>query len=244
LPGGRRALLAVPAGDDGHRRLALVIGLPGYGGTSEDLAAQSRIPARAMAAGVLAVLPQGAGPTDSWNFSGTTGHDDLGLLSALVTQLAATDCADPSRVVITGISDGGDMAAFAACALPGRFRAVVTVAASIDPRAGCHRIRIVAVHGDADPVDPYRGGPDGRPGYPAIPPAATAIAAWAALDGCPTAANTGVAPHIAATTYPCGAQLVTINGGGHTWPGGAPVNPSLGVTTGEYDATATILGLL
>jgi hypothetical protein len=32
-----------------------------------------------------------------------------------------------------------------------------------------------------------------------------------------------------------------VNGGGHTWPGGAPVNPSLGVTTSEYDATAKIL---
>jgi polyhydroxybutyrate depolymerase len=244
LPGGRRALFAVPAGDDGHHRLGLVIGLPGYGRTSEELAAQSRIPARAMAAGVLAVLPQGAGPAKSWNFSGTTGNDDLAFLSALVTQLAATECADPARVVITGISDGGEMAGSAACALPGTFRAVVMVAASIDPRVGCHPIRIVAVHGDADPVDPYRGGPDGRPGYPAIPPADAAIAAWAAMDGCPTATTTRIALHIAATTYPCGAQLVTVNGGGHTWPGGAPVNPSLGVTTGEYDATATILELV
>jgi len=244
LPGGRRALFAVPAGDDGRHRLPLVIGLPGYGLTSEELASQSRIPARAMAAGVLAVLPQGAGPDKSWNFSGTTGYDDLRFLSALVRQLAATECADPGRVVITGISDGGDMAGFAACALPGTFHAVVTVAASFDPRAGCHRIRIVAVHGDTDPVDPYRGGPDGRPGYPAIPPAAAAISAWAAVDGCQTATTTRIATHIAATTYRCGAQLVTVNGGGHTWPGGAPVDPSLGVTTGEYDATATILGLL
>jgi polyhydroxybutyrate depolymerase len=86
--------------------------------------------------------------------------------------------------------------------------------------------------------------PDGRPGYPPIPPAPAAIAAWSALDGCPTATTTRVVPHIAVTTYPCGAQLVTVNGGGHTWPGGAPVNPSLGVTTGEYDATATILKLV
>ena len=244
LPGGRRALFAVPAGDDGHHRLGLVIGMPGYGQTSEELATQSRIPARAMTAGVLAVLPQGAGPAKSWNFSGTTGFDDLAFLSALVTQLAAAECADPGRVVITGISDGGDMAGFAACALPGRFQAVVTVAASINPRVGCHPIWIVAVHGDADPVDPYSGGPDARSGYPAIPPAAAAIAAWAALDGCPTATTTRTAPHIVTTTYPCGAQLVTVNGGGHTWPAGASVNPSLGVTTGEYDATATILGLL
>ena len=244
LPGGRRALFAVPAGDDGDHRLPLVIALPGYGRTSEEFAAQSRIPARAMAAGVLAVLPQGAGHTPSWNLSGATDNGDVSFLSALVTKLAATECADPARVVITGISDGGDMAVFAACAMPGRFQAVVTVAASINPRAGCHGLRIVAIHGDADPVDPYRGGPDSRPGYLATPPATAAIASWAALDGCRTAATTRVAPHVALTTYPCGAQLVTINGGGHTWPGGAPVNPSLGVTTGEYDATAAILALL
>ena len=244
LPGGRRALFAVPPGDDGHHRLPLVIALPGYGRTSEELAAQSRIPARAMAAGVLAVLPQGAGHTPSWNLSGATDNGDVSFLSALVTKLTATECADPARVVITGISDGGDMAVFAACAMPGTFQAVVTVAASINPRADCHRLRIVAVHGDADPVDPYLGGPDSRPGYLATPPAAAAIASWAALDGCRTAVTTRVAPHVAVTTYPCGAQLVTINGGGHTWPGGAPVNPSLGVTTGEYDATAAILALL
>ena len=243
LPAGRRALFAVPAGDDGHHRLPLVIGLPGYGRTSEDLAAQSRIPARAMAAGTLAVLPQAAGPAKSWNLSGTPNNGDVALLSALVTRLVATECADPDRVVITGISDGGDLAVFAACAMPGRFRAVITVAASINPRAPCHRIRIVAVHGDADPVDPYNGGPDGRPGYPAIPPAPAAIAAWAVLDGCQTAATSGVAPHVSVTTYRCGAQLVTVSGGGHTWPGGAPVNPWLGITTDEYDATATIFGL-
>jgi len=135
------------------------------------------------------------------------------------------------------------MAVFAACALPGRFRAVVTVSASIEPRMGCHPIRMVAVHGDADPVDPYRGKP-AAPGYAATPPAAAAIEAWAALDGCSRAVTTRIALHIVNTTYPCGAQLVTVNGGGHTWPGGAPVNPALGVTTGEYDATATILALV
>ena len=244
LPGGRRALFAVPAGDDGHHRLRLVVALPGYGETSEDLAAQSRLPARARAAGILAVLPQGAGPAKSWNYSGTTGYDDVAFLSALVARLTATECVDPAHVLITGISDGGVMAAFAACALPGRFHAVVTVAGSIDPRVGCHPLRIVALHGDADPVDAYRGGPDGRPGYPATPPAVEAIAAWGALDGCRTATTTRIAPHIVTTTYPCGARLVTVNGGGHTWPGGAPVSPSRGVTTAEYDATATILSLV
>src|SRR5665647_2751693 len=117
-----------------------------------------------MAAGMLAVLPQGAGPAKSWNLSDTTGNDDVALLSALVTQLAATECADPDRVVITGISDGGDLAVFAACALPGRVQAVVTVAASIDPRVGGHRNRIVEGHREGGPVEPYVGKP-GPPGY-------------------------------------------------------------------------------
>jgi polyhydroxybutyrate depolymerase len=244
LPGGRRALIAVPRDDTGHRRLGLVIGLPGYGQTPEQLAAQSRLPARAIAEGVLAVLPEGAGPARSWNFSGTTGYDDLAFLSTLITRLVTTECADPARIVITGISDGGDMAAFAACSLHVRFRAVVTVAASTKPRPNCRPIRIIAVHGDADPLDPYGGGPDGRRGYPATPPAIPAIAAWAALDGCVHAIASSIAPHIVTTTYSCGAQLVTVKGGGHTWPGGAPVTASLGVTTSEYDATATILGLI
>lgn len=103
---------------------------------------------------MLAVLPQAAGPAKSWNLSDTPGNGDVALLSALLTQLAGTDCADQARVAITGISDGGDMAVFASCAMPGRFRAVITVAASINPRAACHPIPIVAVHGDAHPVDP------------------------------------------------------------------------------------------
>ena len=217
--------------------------LPGSGQTSEELAAQSRIRAHAMAAGVLAVLPHGAGPAKSWNFSGTTGYDDSAFLSAVVTQLAATECADPARVVISGISDGDDMAALAACALPGRFKAVVTVAASIDPPVGCHRIRIVAVHGDADPVDPYQGDQTGGD-YPAIPPAAATIAAWAALGGCRTAATTGVAPQGRGHHEPLQRPA---RHGQWRWPYVAQRRTGqllARVTTSEYDATATILGLV
>ena len=242
--GGRQALLAVPGGDDGHHRLGLVIALPGYGRTSKQLVSQSRLPDRARAAHVLVVVPEGAGSHRSWNFSGTTGYDDLAFLSALRTRLVVAECADADRVVITGISDGGDMAAMAACKLSGRFRAVVTVAASTTPSRGCRPIRIIAVHGDADPLDPYRGGPDGRPGYRAIPAARVAIAAWAALDGCRQAATRELGWNIEVSSYPCGAQLVTIRGGGHTWPGGAPVDPALGRTTMHYDATSVILGLV
>jgi hypothetical protein len=39
-----------------------------------------------MAAGMLAVLPLGAGPAKSWDLSGTISNDDVPLLSALVTR--------------------------------------------------------------------------------------------------------------------------------------------------------------
>jgi len=47
-------------------------------------------------------------------------------------------------------------------------------------------------------------------------------------------------------TLPAGRRghSALVNSGGHTWPGGAPVNPSLGVTTSDYGATATIRALV
>lgn len=244
MPGGRRVMVAVPAGDTGHRLLPVVIALPGYGRTSQEMADQSRIPARASEAGVISVIPQGTGTAKAWDLVSRSNNADVTFLHDLVGRLVAQECADPARIVITGISDGGDMAAIAACALPGTFRALVTVAASIKPRPGCRPTRILAIHGDADPLDPYSGGADGRPGYPAIPPALPAIAAWAELDGCATATTTQIAAHIVRVRYACGPELIIVKGGGHTWPGGAPVSPSLGVTTTEYDATAAIFGLL
>ena len=54
------------------------------------------------------------------------------------------------------------------------------------------------------------------PSHLATPPSSRGHSGPGCLDGCPTTATTGVAPHIAVTTYPYGAQLVTVNGGGHT----------------------------
>lgn len=189
----------------------------------------------------MAALPQGAGRPAAWNFVSATGRDDVTFLARLLDELVASWCVDPGRVVITGMSDGGDMAAYAACALPGRFRALMTVAASTTPHARCHRIQILALHGDADPLDPYDGGPDGRAGYPDVPPARRAIQAWAEVDGCSRPIDHAEGTTLLLRSYPCGAELVTIRGGGHTWPGGVPSKPELGATTNQYDATATVL---
>jgi polyhydroxybutyrate depolymerase len=240
LPTGRRALLAVPEGDG---RRAAVVALAGYGQTAEQLASQTRLLARGVAAGVVVVIVEGAGPKRSWNFTGATGYDDLGLLGRVRLLLSTDECVDRDRVVLTGLSDGGDMAAVAGCALPRMFRAVVTVAASTRPRSGCLPVRILAIHGDADPLDPYNGGPDGRTGYPAIPPAREAIADWARVDGCTTARDRLTSPTVRIRSFACGAELVTLEGGGHAWPGGLAVRPSLGRTSSAYDATAAVLRL-
>lgn len=240
---GRPVLVAVPESYDGVHQMPLVLVLPGYGQTPEALAAQSRLLVRGVSAGVLVAIPTGEGPERAWDFANVNGVDDVGFLRQTVSAMADSVCADRSHVVIAGISDGGDMAAQAICALPGVFQAVMTVASSTAPIAGCRPTRLLALHGDADPVDPYEGGVDGRPKYPNIPAATAGIAAWAAVDGCSKAQRTAPAADLLAVTYPCGAELITIHGGGHTWPGGAPADPQLGRTTDDLDASGELLEL-
>jgi hypothetical protein len=102
---------------------------------------------------------------------------------------------------------------------------VLTVAGSIDPRTGCHPIRIVIVHGDTDALDPY-GGPVGPPGYPAIPQVGAAIAEWAGPNGCSTPVTIGCPAH-RSHRIPLRRPAHPVHGRGHTWPGDAPVDPRL-----------------
>ncbi|HEV7208066.1 MAG TPA: hypothetical protein VGN54_04920 [Mycobacteriales bacterium] len=235
--------MSVPRSYDRVHRLPLVVALPGYDQTPAELATQTGLLGRGVTAGVLTVILSGEGLERAWDFAHVNDVDDVGVLRQVVQTMTASWCADPGHVVVTGISDGGDMAAQAICQLPEVFQAVMTVAASTTPIMGCRPTRILALHGDADPLDPYGGGADGRPRYPNIPAATSGIAAWAGADGCTSARRTAAAADLLVTSYPCGAELITIRGGGHTWPGGAPVSPALGRTTQDFDATGEVLQL-
>jgi polyhydroxybutyrate depolymerase len=112
--------------------------------------------------GFTAVFPKGAGLT--WN-DGRQWQtvDDVGFLRGLVAELARRGVAEPSRIYIAGISNGGMMALRMLCEAAELFAGAGTVIASMPSTVGrnCQPVRsvpIVMVNGTADALIPYDGG--------------------------------------------------------------------------------------
>jgi polyhydroxybutyrate depolymerase len=113
-------------------------------------------------------------------------------------------------------------------------------------------VPMMAYHGTADPVVPYQGGemPDWllRQGAGVIDApiyfvgAEDWTSAWAASIGCDATPDAlpaqGDARGIRYTGCDDDAEVIfyTIEGGGHTWPGGWPI-PAVGKTSSDIDAT-------
>jgi polyhydroxybutyrate depolymerase len=107
---------------------------------------------------------------------------------------------------------------------------------------------MVAIHGIADPIVPYAGGPLGDPFNPVkvmFPPVREWVASWAARNQCGAApVETAAAADVTRFEYPgCAGSaavvLYAIQGGGHTWPGGKPLPEWwVGPTSNSIDASS------
>ena len=163
---------------------------------------------------------------------------------------------DPHRIYATGISNGAMFAYRLACDLPGVFAAIAPVAGAM-PAAlapACSHgpaVALAAFQGTADPLVPYDGGGvAARRGQ--VLSAARSVAMWAATAGCAPEPSVTMTPdrsrdgmRVRLTSYAGCAEgrdvdLYTIEGGGHTWPGGPASGRRVGRVTRDIDATATI----
>src|SRR5262249_23501702 len=149
----------------------------------------------------IGVSPSGRvnGTTPYWNAAPVRGNEDVAFLARLLTQLEATMCIDMSRVFSTGMSNGAQMSSLLACRLPGRITAIAPVAGEefLAPCNGAP-VPIMAFHGTADPILPYRGGGlnatriatinryagDPPPGLPKPLGIDASMRLWAAHNGC------------------------------------------------------------
>jgi polyhydroxybutyrate depolymerase len=138
------------------------------------------------------------------------------------------------RVYATGISNGGIMTYTLAC--------TTTLFAAIGPDSATELapcpapapLSVIHIHGTADPVIPYGGGPGKNVGArgntlvidgPSVP---SVNAAWRGIDQCaaPVVSTAGlVTTSIATCPGKRSVELITIAGAGHQWPG-AKANPS------------------
>jgi len=224
----RSYLVHVPPGLE--QPAGLVINLHGAGMTAAAQAAMTNYNAVADQHGFVVVYPDGIDL--SWadgrgaSVPDRQGVDDVGFLVALADRLTQDFGIDRGRVFATGMSAGAFMANRLGCARADVFSAIAPVAGTLGsafPCAPSQPVSVLEIHGTADNVVPFNGGPMvGRGGASDILPAPAMAQRWRELDGCPAPVEDSPAPSVHRfTSAGCGGgtevAFVQIDGGGHTW---------------------------
>lgn len=208
--------------------------------------------------GFIVAYPQGTDFPQRWNAGkewGTGDVDDVALFHDVVKDVSQQVDVDPTRVYVNGFSNGGGMSVRIACELADEVAAVGAVAGAVVSLDDCRPSRpvpLIAFHGNADPIVNYygfgiqqdllRSGAELTDAPIHFLAAQNWVAQWAMLDGCASSPETISMKGDVRKEYYTDCQddvqviLYTIDGGGHTWPGGTPI-PGLGKTSGDIDAT-------
>ena len=234
----RSALIDVPdSGDVGGR--PVVINLHGLGGTGAQQKLYTGLAAAANARGWIAVHPDGT--QRSWDYLPESA--DVRFVDALIDVLVRDLCVDPARVYLTGLSNGGFFSYQYACDRGERVAAIAPVAGALTAAALTCRppveVPLLHIHGTDDSIVDYDGGS-------LYDSARGSVTTWSEqVNGCVTDPFVAFAvDDVTCETWSCAptaeASLCTIDGGGHTWPGGPPV-PGLGRVTDTIDGTEVIL---
>ena len=247
----REYLLYVPGSYDRTRPTPLVITMHGgalWPAAQREISQWNRV---ADEHGFIAVYPSGVsgrGPRVWRAGSGPGQARDVRFISELIDTLAAHYNIDATRVYANGLSNGGGMAFVLSCTLSHRIAAIGVVATAIFlPWNACTDLRpvpMIAFHGTADPATPYHGGRTwaAPERFPSIP---SWVATWARRNRCALSpVDSAVATDVSRRSYTnCAGDAVvvlyTIEGGGHTWPGGKPMPEwFVGTTSNSIDASS------
>jgi polyhydroxybutyrate depolymerase len=242
----------------------VVVVLHGGGATAAGTEDNSGFDAVADRSGFVAVYPDGY--DNSWADgrgqapADKAGVDDVAFLAGVLADVERRNHVDPERVFVTGISNGGFMALTFACrraelvaaVAPNAGSMATSVASSCAPS---QPVSVMDIHGTADPLVPYRGGPmHSRGTVSEIVSQRQVLTEWTRLDGCagvgppqrqPSTVDDGTSLVItAATGCPVGTSVAlwTVVGGGHTWPGGQQYLPvrTIGPVSHQFSAPEKI----
>jgi len=227
------------------RRVPLVLVLHGNLQQGSDMRERTSWPQVAASHGFAVLFPDGL--NRSWadlrsadergGRSPPAGTDDAAFLLALVDRYVAAGIADPKRIYVTGVSNGGAMSLSLACRHADRFAAVASVVMEFTPTvaAACHPahpIPVLLMNGTADPLIPYAGGRfHDRQDKAEYLSTAETVAFWRRSNGC-ASGDAGAralpdrepADHSTITRIdshcPAGRAVVLyrVDGGGHRLP--------------------------
>lgn len=237
--------LFTPLSLDRSRPAALVLIMAGVGNTGQDMVTATDFDRMADTGGFIVAYPEGVNET--WNAGycclgrATTGPDDVAFLSRVIDDIQATSSIDSARVFAVGFSAGAMMAHKLGCDLAGRIAGVGSVAGAmvLDQCRPSQPVSVMEIHGTADGLVPYEGGPTAGGATQPSPPSREVMQRWAELNDCPAPATTTQGALTTVTWSGCSAgtsvKFITIEGGGHTW-----FAPLLGPASGAVDATRVI----
>ena len=145
----RTYVLHLPPASTRLQPTPLVAAFHGWPMSATRLADVTHLAAVADAHGFAVLFPQGYG--DSWSVPGglatpahEAGIDDVAFARDLLDAVGPTYQIDSSRVVATGISNGGHLVEALACALADHLMGIVPVAAPLPP-GGPRRLQAVAI---------------------------------------------------------------------------------------------------
>jgi len=246
----------------------LVFSFHGGGGNAEQAEKFTRFDPLSDRDGFIVVYPDAL--NKNWNDGRNAQNiqsqrekvDDVGFISALLARLTREYNIDPKRVYATGPSNGGIFSNRIGAELSDRFAAIAPVIGGMArPVAENFRptdpVSVLIINGTDDPLVPYGGGQVmflGRPRGEIIPTSQT-VKRWVVHNRCDRDPLVSHMPDkdpddkstCVAATYRDGRDgtevvLITVEGGGHTWPGGSQYLPvsMIGRVCRDFDATALI----
>lgn len=257
--------LYVPAGLAAGRLYPLFMLLHGGGSSGRGMRRLTGhcFERRADAEGALIVYPDGV--DGHWNDYRGDGSrraqrenvDDAAFLKAVAAAIAEKYPADPARIYAAGMSNGAMMSHALACRAADAFAAVAAVSGAMPERlapacAPSRPVPVMMINGTDDPLVHWGGGdvtgPLGRKKLGRVLSAEGSRDFWLEKDRCDrskvsrsvTDGTDKDGTALEREAYPAcagGAEVlfIKVNGGGHTWPGGAQYLPRflIGRTTDE-----------
>lgn len=254
----RTYLMHVPGQYDHQKPTPVVLILHGAGTDAAVTVKFTGMNDKSDDAGFVAVYPNGTGfgPIQTWNSGGVSKEmvagkpDDVVFIGKLLDDLATVIHVDPKRVYVTGMSNGGMMAYKLAAELSDRIAAIAPVAGTMtmEKISPTRAVPIMHFHGTEDTLCPYGGPSAMTPKFVRFQSVEQTINAWVDANGCPRQPVVRQEPQLVAdgtsvqkTTYGPGKNgteviLLTIRGGGHTWPGQEPPVSYIGRSTRNISA--------
>lgn len=172
--------------------------------------------------------------------------DDVSYVEAILADLKHNFSIDPKRIYVSGYSNGAQFAYRLAKRLSGRIAAIGAVAGQrpVNDRYDAppkDAISVIQFSGTADPIAPYKGGsiPSQAAFKGDIEPVLDSVLSWVLFDQClippKEKKRVGAAQMSRFTRGIEGSEVIlwTLEGGGHTWPGGkvSPGVEKLGMGT-------------